>query len=65
MSEICQLNDENCSCSDNGIIVTDNYQDNAKKGVIKRYIEMRFITIAYFLFYDVLEVFMSEYLFIT
>ena len=60
MSEICQLNDENCSCSDNGIIFTDNYQDNAKKGVIKRYIEMRFITIANFLFYDVWEVFMLE-----
>ena len=36
MHEICQLNDDNCSCSDNGIMLTDNYQDIAKQGVIKK-----------------------------
>ena len=62
MHEVCQFDDDNCSCSDNGIIFANKHQDNTKQGVIKRYVELRFITIAYFLFFDVLEVLMLELL---
>ena len=58
--------------SDNWIIFTDKYQDNAKQGVMKKgIIEMRFINIAYSLFYDFSEVLMLKiislltYLFVT
>ena len=47
--------------SDNWIIFTDKYQDNAKQGVMKKgIIEMRFINIAYSLFYDFSEVLMLK-----
>ena len=36
MYEICRFDDDNCSCSDNGIIFADKYQDNAMQGVIKK-----------------------------
>ena len=47
--------------SDNWIIFADKYQDNAKQGVMKKgIIEMRFINIAYSLFYDFSEVLMLK-----